>query len=85
MTASNPPNGPLDREVRQLREYLRKASFASNSDRFSALECLAEIEKALGIPNICPTCKGSGWMMRDPDIGTDQECFICDGTGIVNA
>lgn len=29
----------------------------------------------------CGCCGGSGWMVRDPDIGTDQECFACDGTG----
>jgi predicted RNase H-like nuclease len=23
-------------------------------------------------------------MVRDPDIGTDQECFVCDGTGYVD-
>ena len=22
-------------------------------------------------------------MVRDPDIGTDQECFVCDGTGFL--
>jgi hypothetical protein len=29
----------------------------------------------------CGCCGGSGWMVRDPDIGTDQECFACNGTG----
>ena len=24
-------------------------------------------------------------MVRDPDIGTDQECFVCDGTGFLPA
>jgi hypothetical protein len=32
----------------------------------------------------CSHCNGSGRMVRDPDIGTDQECFVCDGTGYVN-
>jgi hypothetical protein len=32
----------------------------------------------------CPHCHGSGRMVRDPDIGTDQECFVCDGTGYVD-
>lgn len=31
----------------------------------------------------CPYCLGSRRMPRDPDIGTDQECFVCDGTGVV--
>jgi hypothetical protein len=29
----------------------------------------------------CGNCKGSGWVTRDPDIGTDQECFVCGGSG----
>ena len=29
----------------------------------------------------CGNCGGSGRMVRDPDIGTDQECFVCDGSG----
>jgi hypothetical protein len=24
-------------------------------------------------------------MVRDPDIGTDQECFVCDGAGVPSA
>lgn len=31
----------------------------------------------------CGLCGGSGWVPRDPDIGTDQECFVCNGTGEV--
>lgn len=30
---------------------------------------------------VCGCCDGSGWVVRDPDIGTDQECYFCDGTG----
>jgi hypothetical protein len=33
-------------------------------------------------PVACGACNGSGCMVRDPDIGTDQECFVCDGTGV---
>ena len=29
----------------------------------------------------CGGCGGSGWVPRDPDIGTDQECFDCNGSG----
>ena len=32
-------------------------------------------------PVACGNCGGTGWMVRDPDIGTDQECFVCDGSG----
>ena len=33
-------------------------------------------------PLWCNHCNGSGRMVRDPDIGTDQECFVCDGAGV---
>ncbi len=32
----------------------------------------------------CGHCGGSGRMVRDADIGTDQECVVCDGTGKQN-
>lgn len=32
-------------------------------------------------PVACGNCGGTGWMVRDPDIGTDQECFVCNGSG----
>jgi hypothetical protein len=35
-----------------------------------------------GEPVWCGHCNGSGRMVRDPDIGTDQECFVCDGAGV---
>ena len=38
------------------------------------------VEKDEGQP-VCGHCFGTGRMVRDPDIGTDQECFACDGTG----
>lgn len=31
----------------------------------------------------CGMCNGSGWIPRDPDIGTDQECPSCKGYGEV--
>lgn len=31
----------------------------------------------------CNHCNGSGRMVRDQDIGTDQECFVCEGRGAV--
>lgn len=33
-------------------------------------------------PVACRACTGSGRMVRDPDIGTDQECFACEGSGV---
>jgi hypothetical protein len=32
----------------------------------------------------CGYCDGTGRMVRDPDIGTDQECFVCEGSGMVH-
>lgn len=29
----------------------------------------------------CGACHGTGWVPRDADIGTEQECFSCDGSG----
>jgi len=34
-------------------------------------------------PLPCGRCNGSGWVVRDPDIGTDQECFVCEGRGVI--
>lgn len=31
---------------------------------------------------VCGACHGSGWVSRDPDIGTEQECFSCGGSGV---
>ena len=70
--------------IDRLRQYLMKASFSSSGDKFSATECLAEIERELAGDSKCPHCCGSGWMVRDPDIGTDQECFVCEGKGTVH-
>jgi hypothetical protein len=33
-------------------------------------------------PPSCGVCNGSGFVVRDPDIGTDKECWACDGTGL---
>ena len=65
----------------RLRQYLMKASFSSAGDKFSAMECLAEIERELAGDSKCACCCGTGWVVRDPDIGTDQECFVCEGRG----
>ena len=50
-----------------------------------ALDKMAENARELGLdyePVWCGHCNGSGRMVRDPDIGTDQECFVCDGAGV---
>lgn len=30
----------------------------------------------------CGACHGSGWVPWDAEIGTEQECFVCGGTGV---
>jgi hypothetical protein len=48
-------------------------------------KAIAVIKQALAAPVqpvACNACNGSGFIVRDPDIGTDQECFVCDGTGV---
>ena len=53
--------------------------FERNSKAITALrEALAEQPAQQ-----CNHCNGSGRMVRDQDIGTDQECFVCDGKGTV--
>ena len=39
------------------------------------------VSEQLGEPVACIHRNGSGQMVRDPDIGTDQECFVCEGSG----
>jgi hypothetical protein len=68
----------------RLRQYLMKASLSSDGDKFSAMECLAEIERELAGDSKCACCCGTGLVVRDPDIGTDQECFVCEGRGTVH-
>ena len=53
-------------------DYVRVAIAASK-------EALAQPAQE---PVSCNSCKGSGWVVRDPDIGTDQECFVCQGSGM---
>jgi len=49
-------------------------------------KAITAIKQALAAPVQepvwCGHCNGSGRMVRDPDIGTDQECFVCDGAGV---
>jgi len=40
-----------------------------------------DAKSAYGVKQVCGCCGGSGRVVRDVDIGTDQECFVCNGTG----
>jgi len=58
----------LVKMVRQERKRMNKQGMAESSEE----------KEEYG------NCYGSGRMVRDADIGTDQECFVCDGTGEVD-
>lgn len=64
----------------------RKAAWdawgAQHADTMRAV--LAGVERVIQREEPCKTCNGSGWVTRDPDIGTDRECSMCDGTGRVS-
>jgi hypothetical protein len=55
----------LVKMVRQERKRMNKQGMAESSEEKKE----------------CGNCYGSGRMVWDADIGTDQECFACDGTG----
>ena len=42
----------------------------------------ARAAQATAEPVVCGACHGSGWVVRDEGIGTDQECFSCGGSGV---
>lgn len=41
---------------------------------------IAQPAQQVEVPE-CGACHGTGWVPRDADIGTEQECFSCDGSG----
>jgi hypothetical protein len=55
------------------RSDLRDALIAGDPEKAERIyqECEAEYQKN---QPVCGSCNGTGWMVRDPDIGTDQEC-----------
>ena len=70
--------------VKQVLEALEKCRYRSLADKIvdpaiTALRKLMAEQPAQQKP--CGGCYGSGWITRDPDIGTDQECFVCGGSG----
>lgn len=46
---------------------------AKHTELAARMEAIERTEPADG----CGACGGSGWVTRDPDIGTDQECPAC--------
>jgi hypothetical protein len=73
---------PAAAELRRLHEENQKLRAQQVLDR------KAENARELGLDyepeqEPCGGCGGSGWVPRDPDIGTDQECFVCGGSGVI--
>ena len=73
----------MDRELfRQALEALEEG-YRTHTPEFK--NAIAALRDRLAQPEQepCGGCKGSGWVSRDPDIGTDQECFVCEGAGVI--
>ena len=81
-------------DIEQLKAELAGARFAAEShlrtvksqERIIAGYQAREAAQRAAIQPagdaVCWACHGSGWVVRDPDIGTDQECPSCGGSGI---
>jgi hypothetical protein len=73
--------------LRDCHYYMINAGLPNQSLLNEAFTAYMELEAALAKQPAqqepCGGCGGSGWVPRDPDIGTDQECFVCDGNGTV--
>ena len=79
--------------IEMLEKVVDHVVFCNGHDqRFSSTSCGVNILKEAGelvekakknvsTQEQCNACLGTGRMVRDPDIGTDQECFVCDGSG----
>jgi len=79
--------------IELLEKVVDHVVFCNGHDqRFSSTSCGVNILKEAGVliekaknnapaQEQCNACLGTGRMVRDPDIGTDQECFVCDGSG----
>lgn len=77
---------PTDAEIVALADATRTAEGSANGYILPisfARAVLAKWGTPAGAGEVvaCGNCGGTGWMVRDPDIGTDQECFVCDGSG----
>ena len=66
-------------------EERKTAWDAWNAQHLDAVRAvLTASERVIQREEPCTTCNGSGWVTRDPDIGTDRECSVCDGKGRVS-
>jgi len=72
------PEQATDPAEATRRAIVRAAAAVCPREPHNASERVIQREEA------CTTCNGSGWVTRDPDIGTDRECSVCDGKGRVS-
>lgn len=64
-------------------DQLKRATLRSFIERWTRqLDAIDAEEASMAAEGCsCGVCNGTGFVVRDPDIGTDQECFGCDGSG----
>ena len=75
MVAAAPP-------VAQPAEPVTKEMWRDLAESQAELLRMQNGQAQLAERKPCNACSGTGRMPRDPDIDTDQECFVCAGTGI---
>lgn len=68
--------------LRELSPYMTVGSKAWAAYLFAQRQAapVAQPAQQVEAPE-CGACHGTGWVPRDADIGTEQECFSCDGSG----
>lgn len=85
---NNVPAGPQGEQINKALGKLRAAQWCHPNEVERLIdEAIDALVAATPAPaqEQCNACCGTGRMVRDPDIGTDQECFVCDGTGFLPA
>ena len=63
-------------EIERLKQYINKANFSSESDRYSALECVAKLEHKLSLKittgNAVDDAQEMAWVMLDEMVLRDS-------------
>ena len=78
-------------EIAELRKDAERCHKIRRGQRWSVVNGVGDTLRAEALdaavdsaPAVCGGCGGTGRMVRDPDIGTDQDCFVCEGGGLVS-
>jgi hypothetical protein len=69
-------------EVLRLALEALETSMYPQQKQLQAITAIKSALEAKDEPVMCGACNGSGHMVRDHDIGTDQKCFVCEGSGV---